>query len=698
MYISGRERKLIELLLDAQVDITVKEIARSLEVSERTVHRDLGSIEHVIFEHNLELFKKSGVGLRIIGNETDKLQLKQTLSKATSSDYTSEERQTIILTMLLEAKEPMKLFTLAHELNVTNATISHDLDDIERELEGFQIDLVRKRGYGVKIEGKEANKRASISYLISKHVDPFDFVSILKENIENKPQASLSLISNRLLGLVNPDTLHTIEKRVELARSELPHELADSAFIGLVVHLALAIERLQKGEHIKFDKDFMKQIEGTTEYEVASRMIHDLEDSFSMTIPDDEIGYITMHLLGAKLRVDHNYLIEDSSLDIAYKTKELIDFVGKNLGVDLSDNASLFQDLIAHLKPTIYRLNQGMNITNPLIKDITKDYADLFHLIQDGVEEIFPDMEFPRDEAAYLVLHFAAALLHGKKSIELRVLVICASGIGTAKMLATNLIQRIPEINEVENKSLFDLKNLDLDQFDIIVSTVPLKNFSAAYIQISPILTESEVHRLKKVVRQKKLTGNSRAVQKAVKPETESQSIIPKLKAMERYSKVVLDLLTSFYVKNITEKKSTESLLYMICESLQQESLIENKDQVMERLLKREQIGGLGIPKTSLALFHTRTPAVEKPSFTLYSLDYPVTVMGMDSEEMKMDTILLMLAPENAHQEMLEVLSFLSGTIIQEKDSISLFESADEEKIEQFLSDQFQQFLQEKNF
>ncbi|WP_235000458.1 BglG family transcription antiterminator [Virgibacillus dakarensis] len=698
LYITGRERKIIEYILHAQAAVTVKEIADDLNVSERTIHRDLKNIERIILEYNLELQKKAGVGLRIIGDENDKQQLELTLSNAATADFTPDERQAIILSTLLEATEPIKLFTLANELKVTIATISNDLDQLENELAGFDLSVIRRRGYGVKVEGDETNKRAAISKLITKYMDPFEYVSLLKETIQKKSQQQLNTISRRLLGLVNLETLHTIEDRVEQVRDELPHELADNAYIGLVVHLALAIERLKKGDKIKFDTTFMRQIEETKEYEIAKEVVQDLEIALSMDIPEDEIGYITMHLMGAKLRVDHNYVIEDSSLDIALQSKELIQYINSRLNADLAADNSLLNGLVAHLKPAIYRLKQGMNINNPIMDEIKSEYRELFQVIQDGIKRTFPDLPFPDDEIGYLVLHFAAALLDGKEEVALRALIICSSGIGTAKILATKLTQRFPEIKQVENKSLFDLNHLDPDKYDIVVSTIPLKGFAGDYILASPILSQAEVHRIKKVIQHKKLSFKAKRTQaKSNREDEQVLAFIPKLEVMQHYAKVMLDLLEVFNLKKITGRSSLPSVLHLICKELADRRLLKNEENVAKRLLEREKAGGLGIPGTPLALYHTRSKAIERPSFTIYRLEHALTVRGMDGGRMEMSTLVLMLAPEAASQELLEVLSYLSSLLIQGEESVKMFETGDEMQIKQFLSQQFQTFLQEKN-
>ncbi|WP_449355130.1 BglG family transcription antiterminator [Virgibacillus natechei] len=691
LYIAGRERKVIELLINHTEGITVKEMADALEVSTRTIHRDLKNSERILFEHNLELLKKTGVGVRIIGTKQDINHLKLALSSTKSLEFTPDERRAVILSTLLEANEPIKLFALARDLRVTVATISHDLDVLEEALAANHLYLIRRRGYGVKIEGDEKDKPAAISNLITQYMDPFEFVSVLKENIQKKSGPQLNTISGRLLGLVNPDKLSMIESRVEQTRDELPYALADSAHIGLVVHLALAIERLRKGDTINIDSAYLKQMEGTKGYAIAKKMIRDLEISLDMEIPDDEIGYITMHLMGAKLRHDEHYLMEDSSIDTARKAKELIDYVSTKLDIDLTENSALLNDLVTHLKPTIYRMKQGMNISNPMIDEIERDYGDLFQLIARGTAEIFPDTPFPRDEIGYLVLHFASVLLQSEKKVDLRALVICSSGIGTAKILATKLMQHVPEIKHVDNKSLFDLDASQIEAYDLTVSTIPLKEFEGDYILASPMLTKAEVHRIKKAIRQKKLTP--KAVPKTEVKET--TDTILQIEAMQNYSRTILQLLNTFHVSEIAEKQTIEGILRSICMELENSQKIGNEEAVLEKLLKREQASGLGIPGTTLALYHTRSGDVKSPSFTIYSLSHPIMIKGMDGEEMKMERMLLMLSPEDTHQEVLEILSYVSSLIIKSQESMTLFQSGDEAQIRKFLTEEFQAFLKD---
>ncbi|GGJ94792.1 transcriptional regulator MtlR [Lentibacillus kapialis] len=690
MYLSGRERKTLEYLLKAQEAVTIKTIAAKLDVSERTVHRDLSTIERMLSDYHLALNKQSGVGLRISGVEADKQQLMSDIAGTSWSEFTPEERQTIVLSTLLETDEPVKLFTLAANLRVTTATVSHDLDQLEKELSDYKLQLIRRRGYGVRIEGKEADKRAAISSLISEHVDTSEMVSFLKQQAQAPMK---NAISDRLLGLVNPGKLNIIEQRVAQARNELRYDLADSAYIGLVVHLALALERLQKGDTIEFDHAYLRDMSETSEYAIAKRLIHDLEDDLEMTIPHDEIGYITMHLMGAKRRVDQHYVIEDARLDVAYQAKEIIGYVSDRLGKDLNDNVTLLHDLVAHLEPSIYRLQKRLTISNPLLDEIMRDYQDLFTIIQEAVNDVFPALDFPDDEIAFLVLHFAAILLHDETDVDMRALVICSSGIGTAKMLANKLKQQIPEIKQVANKSMFDLDAIAEQDYDIIVSTIPLNEAAHDYILTSPMLTKPEADQVKRAIRKRKAAvlqkPNTQAKSRGAASDSKQ-----KLEVTQTYTAAILDVLNALEVKRMAKEASMENLLVSACAQLAETGVIRHPEAVKQVLVDRQDKSGLGIPGSHLALFHTRSEDVTQPSFTVCALDSPLTVKSMDASVMEMNTLLLMLAPMDADPEVLETLSYLSSLMIEEE-SIQILESGERDRIEAYLSSRFFKWLTE---
>lgn len=700
MYISARERQILEILLSTTDELTVKELADTIQVSVRTIHRDLKNLEDVLKEYDLSLLKKSGVGVQVSGSEQRVNDLKIFLFSLSHIEYTPEERQTIILCALLEAKDAIKLVGLANDLNVTVATVSNDLNKLEERLQTVELFLIRKRGYGVEIQGSESAKRRAMSSMISEHIDESEFLALVRENIQRKSTQQTDSISERLLGLVEKKKLLIVEQVIKDISEELSYSMADSAYIGLVVHLALAIERILQGENITIDPVYLENLQSTPEYKIAEKIIKQLETVFQVDIPTAEIGYITMHLHGAKLRHDKEYLIEDSSFQIAIKTKHLIQYVGERLHQDLTSNRSLFEGLVVHLKPALYRIKQNMGISNPLLHKIKGDYPELFSVVKSSMETTFPDVTIPDEEIGYLVMHFGSVLFRQPVTENLKALVICSSGIGTSKMLATRLQQEFPEMRRVQNVSLFELPNINMDEYDIVVSTIALSGFNNGYIQVSPILNESEIEKIKSHLKRHatKQTVSKESTLSPVEvlyPQNMRQ-IVEGMHSIREYIEIITTILDGFTVKEVRNSLSIDELLVEICTDLYKKDVITNVMAVVNALLKREQIGGLGIPGTSLALFHTRSAFVPSPAFTIYTLGQPIQVQAMDNSLIEADSILLLLSPEQSSSRILDVLSYISSLVIDSDDSISLFQSKNYEWIAAYLATQFNTYFHEK--
>lgn len=144
MLISSREKMIIEALIVEQEEITIKELSKKIDVSSRTVQRDLNNVQSILDSYELELIRKSGVGVQIIGNEQRKQELVQQLKQFRQREYTLEERLTLILCILYESAEPVKLYSLSKDLGVSISTVSADLMKLEEQLQPVQLSILKK--------------------------------------------------------------------------------------------------------------------------------------------------------------------------------------------------------------------------------------------------------------------------------------------------------------------------------------------------------------------------------------------------------------------------------------------------------------------------------------------------------------------------------------------------------------------------
>ncbi|MFB8733290.1 PRD domain-containing protein [Bacillus sp. SL00103] len=137
-----------------------------------------------------------------------------------------------------------------------------------------------------------------------------------------------------------------------------------------------------------------------------------------MEIPEAEVGYMTIHLRSAKPRTfGAEYRIDEIELDIAIRTKKLIDFISNKTGYHLNENDSLYEGLVSHLEPPMNRLKEKMRIYNPLTQQTKKTTFCCLWRLKKESSVSFRDC-ISEDEIAFIVLHFWLSAWNQKRRNE----------------------------------------------------------------------------------------------------------------------------------------------------------------------------------------------------------------------------------------------------------------------------------------
>jgi mannitol operon transcriptional antiterminator len=215
-------------------------------------------------------------------------------------------------------------------------------------------------------------------------------------------------------------------------------------------------------------------------------------------------------------------------------------------------------------------------------------------------------------------------------------------------------IQQIPFVppGKIKNVSLFEMHQMDYESYDLIISTIRLPEMEKEYIIVNPMLTESEVEKIKQFIHQQ--TKNKLMEIKDYQKKTIELQELPKelvaenMKKLFLYASAISTILTGFTVLKGEHGAAIQDALSGTCTYLEQNGTLSKAEEAVRDLLEREKIGGLGIPGTKLALFNAKSSAVKEPSFTIYALKEPQATRAMDQSEMEADSILVLLSPERA--------------------------------------------------
>ncbi|GGI44559.1 transcriptional regulator MtlR [Paenibacillus marchantiophytorum] len=680
MGLSNRHRQILELLMYRADDITAGEIAAEINVSTRTVHRELSELETILADYGIGLQKKSGKGIQLQAEPEQLEAFRQMLYGRMAVEYSAEDRRMMILCTLLEEEEPVKLFALSHDLGVTVPTITHDLDELEGWVKRSNLTLVRKRGYGVGLVGTEANKRRMIARLAKNGLDESDLFG------KNETPQSQSPVVQKLLELIGKENFTHVEAALWLAEDEGLSELSEESYTNLLIHISITIARIQQGRSME------GQLE--TSPPVASKLlthtVEHLTKVLSVELSSAEIAYIA-ELLEPKSLNHPNHLLPIDELSYMEMVWKLIRCMEKSLDIPFSEDRSLRDGLLPHLESAIKRLQAGANIRNPLLAQIKKDYESLFDAIRHAVNQTIEEMAIPDEEIGFLVMHFGASMERQKQfKRNVRAILVCTSGIGTSKMLAVRLTKELPQINIIGHASWFEAARIPEKDYDLIISTVDLPLEPNQYMKLSPLLTKEEAERLRLFIQNVTL---QKQPEERIETHQEEDST-GRLHRIQLYINEIVSIIDQFKVHAIEQSfHSLQQALEVICGYSSRAGVIEEVGPIVNLLLERERLSSQVIPDTGLALFHIRSEQVLRPSFTLFRLkeDLPLE-SGIPSE---VKQLLLMLGPQKLSKESLEVLSEISSLLLI-PEMIELLKSGNQTEIKQFISQELAAFLENK--
>ncbi|GLH63977.1 BglG family transcription antiterminator [Parageobacillus sp. G301] len=489
----SRHKQLLKQLLAAHTHTSVATLANQLVCSEKTIRNDLKALDEFLSEKypNIVIERKPSVGVIIRGKETEKQKLLHDLTRLEETNPSQDYRKLQFIKILLTEDKPVTMQQLAERFYISKSAIQNDLEEIEQWLQSFGLVLIRKPNLGIKVEGTEQAWRTALSRLVELLVDHSYYIFDAKQ---------LKLIED----VLKPYELALIEKEIRKMDEWLEFPLTDQSVISLTVHIAIAIKRIKTGHRIDINANQLQELQMKPEYRLAEQLAKQIEQWVAVKIPDEEIGYITLHLLGARLRYDQTnekkdieqllIKMDNEALQIV---KELIHDISLHTDERLREDKELLIGLTIHVHSTLNRLRNGLAVKNPLLKDIKQMYRYPFEIVLSLIPKVEKkaNVPIPEDEVAYIVLHIQAALERIQHKIEkIRAVIVCATGSGTSRLIEAKISAAFPKLEIAAVASIAKLNEIiAATKPDLLISTVPLEHRKIPVITVSPLLPKQEL-------------------------------------------------------------------------------------------------------------------------------------------------------------------------------------------------------------
>lgn len=678
-HLTSRQAAIIQLLAkSAPEPVTLNALSQKLEVSSRTVLRELDAVEHWLDENDFRFLRKPGVGLAI-QEDADTLALLQELLtvEQVQPSFSRKERRRQLLGMLLSAKEPIKSYVFRSQFQISEGTLSSDLDALEQWLRPYHISLIRRPGVGILLEGSEGDLRQAISNAAFEFSDQGELLKLLSAStFPAEPTAPASPLRNRALGYLDPEISSFVESLLVESEEKLKLKYTDSGYMALVIHLTLSIRRLMAGEKIQMDADYLEELSLLPEFRVAQAMAKKIGDRFQITVPREEVGFITMHLSSARVwpqsRQNRGQVKIVSARQVVLT---IVERVEAELHLPFHTCTRMIEELTSHMDSMISRLSMNIHLDNSQVEEIQKNYPDIYAAVERACSVFREQLKIEdvsASEITFVTMHFvAAAETMRVEQKRIAVAVVCPSGMGASRMLAANLMRSFHniEVRQILSAFSMDPERLRGDGIDLVISTVPL-SLDFPHICVSPIPQAQDLLLITQTV--ERLCEGREKLSLPLQPRPRGSKVltVAELELLTRTGEEILQILRHFTWRKPGTLQRTEELLGeaagMFADSLLTRRIISAD------LASRETIASTYLPEMKIHLLHCRTSAIEHCRFGFLKLSQPInTAAG------PLEGAVLLLSPQSGGSECVEVISQISMLLAEEERFLQALLSGD---------------------
>ncbi|HWI62784.1 MAG TPA: PRD domain-containing protein, partial [Symbiobacteriaceae bacterium] len=489
----GRLRTVLTELLSREEPVTLADLADRVKVSRRTLQEDLDQLAPLLAPSGAALRRVPRRGIWLEAGPQARQQLAAlTGARGDMVTLSPAERQRRLVGLLLAEGKPTTLQALADRLFFSRATIQKDVEGVARWLAARGLTLHRRPRQGIELTGPEsAWRRAVAEYLRDAG----------EEAADTRLDAGSTAELARLFPTLN---IPMLEEAVRMTEASMGFRFSDEAYAGLVVHLAVTVARMQQGKEVHMTPLQMQEFAAKREYELARQMTDRLSAALGLVFPEDEVGYISLHLLGAKVQANLSRPDELqstlASLDpgILALSQRIAALAEKALDLPLQEDLQLLTGLALHLRPTINRLKHGLGLRNPVLEELKRSYPSIMGIawMAAAILEETESIAVTEEEVGYLAMHLGAAVERSRT--RRRVLVVCGSGLGTAQLVASKLRTHFPDLEIAGLVPSLTINEAELERqgIDLVIATVPVAAGLIPVVRVHPLLREEDVHRL----------------------------------------------------------------------------------------------------------------------------------------------------------------------------------------------------------
>ncbi|MFB4164651.1 PRD domain-containing protein [Alteribacillus sp. JSM 102045] len=243
---------------------------------------------------------------------------------------------------------------------------------------------------------------SGVAFQKKKH-DSIDPAKIEKLFVHNKKSQNPFA---DLLAKTQNDDIKLVQEIVNWLETELKKELDSHTYALFFDHLVHLMKRLK--QDIKINNHLLQEIK--TLYPEAFRLAEETARKIAMsvgkTIPQDEIGFLALHLYEADKKQTSPRSIKEHTEALYY----MVNVMEEELNTVFPKNTIAYEGLISHLHVTVKAAEQEHELTRApaeLIEMMKMGYPKAYRAAEMAVSAFQNryKLNIPEDESVYIAMH-----------------------------------------------------------------------------------------------------------------------------------------------------------------------------------------------------------------------------------------------------------------------------------------------------
>ena len=484
--VKKRYFEIINLVINSNDEITVKDISNLYNITERSIRYDIDEL-NVFFQekNNKDIIEINNNRLKILYSENE---IEDIVENIKEKEYflSENERVNILSYEIFLSKNEFILQYFTEKYNLSKTTVRYSLKELNKIISeyGLVIDMNNNRGY--KIIGSEINIRKYI-------------INILREYIKNTKEKKIEYdpLKKIIQKFYKKSRIEESKSIINKILDYTGKTISDEAFETLQLFLFISVIRNKNGHEIEEDVENEIFLSKTKEFSKIREILEKVEN-----IKEKDIHYFVDFFLGSySYNLEYSYFLNwiliESLID------QFIKLLSDKLKVNLTEDKILRKELLNHIKPAIYRMKNKFKLTESILSEVKKQYMELFIKTKSSLKIIsdFIDLSFDEDEAAFITVMIQRAIMRNNPSTLLKkdpnILIVCGLGYSSSRFLYENINNRF-QVNIIDIIPFNQLENYNyLKKADIIISTLDFKLDGMDVITVNAVMNEKDILKLK---------------------------------------------------------------------------------------------------------------------------------------------------------------------------------------------------------